>query len=385
MKKALKFEFSGIAGSQSIINTTRFYHGFILSFILLVSCTTTANFRSFGLSEETLMAIDSTCISQIQTGTFPGLAIAVAKDNRKIWSKGYGYADVEKKEIVNSSEHLFRIGSISKTVTASALGRLKEDGKINLDIPIVHYFKDCPEDKKNITLRQLGGHQAGIRHYSGVEFFSNLHYQNVKDALPVFIYDSLLFSPGLKYSYTTYGWTLISAVMEDATGEVFPVIVGKEISEPLRLTDLKPDHIDSTHFKRVQFYELQQGRLVPSPKVDNSNKWAGGGFLCSAEDLAKFGWAHTVSGLLKEKTLLELTTPQQLSNGESTNYGIGFRTGEDAQGRKWYGHSGGSVGGTSMLLIYPEEKLAVVTLVNLGSAAMNDLAWKIADLIRKEK
>ncbi len=213
---------------------------------------------------------------------------------------------------------------------------------------------------------------------------SNIRYENPKAALEVFIHDDLLFDPGTKYSYTTYGWTLLSAVMSEAVDQEFLSIIREEVAKPLALADLKPDHPDSIHYDRVRFYEWYKGNAIESPDVDNSNKWAGGGFLCTADDLARFGTAMASPGFLKKKTLEEFTTPQKLPDGESTHYGIGVGIGTDSEGRLWYGHSGGSVGGTSMMLIYPDEKLVVVTQVNMGRAEMDKLAWKIAQVVRED-
>jgi CubicO group peptidase (beta-lactamase class C family) len=137
---------------------------------------------------------------------------------------------------------------------------------------------------------------------------------------------------------------------------------------------------------RVKFYSRQDGQLIEGPYVNNSNKWAGGGLLCSISDLIRFGQNLLPRReYLKAETLAEFTTSQVTRDGELTGYGMGFSTREDTLGRRWFGHSGGSVGGTSMLLVYPEEELVIVTLVNLTSAEMDDLAWKIADLLREEK
>lgn len=351
--------------------------------LILPSCSSSKNFQAVSLSDQTIHLMDSVCMENLHQEHYPGLAIAVARDGKIIWQKGFGYADLELKKAVDPAEHLFRIGSVSKTVTASALARLTEKGFVKLDTPIEEYYKECPADKKNITLRQLGGHQSGIRHYLDAEFFSNIHYPHVEEALDVFVNDKLLFPPGTKYSYSTYGWSFLSAVMEDAVDKPFLQVIHEEVRQPLKISDLKADQIDSIHFNRVQFYEFKDGNHSISPAVDNSNKWAGGGFLCSAEDLARFGIALSSAGFLQQKTLLEFTTPQSLANGEKTNYGIGFSTGTDKDSISWYGHSGGSVGGTSMLLIYPQEKIVVVTLVNLSSANMKGLAWTIAEMVRK--
>jgi serine beta-lactamase-like protein LACTB len=250
--------------------------------ILLSSCGSTKNFTSLDLDSQTIHSIDSICLLQLNNEHYPGLAIAVAEKGNKVWSKGYGYSNLEIKLPVDARDDLFRIGSISKTVTACALAHLKERNIVSLDVPISNYYHECPPDKDSITLRQLGGHQAGIRHYAGLEFLSNVHYTTIKEAMEVFIHDTLLFEPGTKYNYSTYGWTLISEVMQDASGTPFTEIIRDEVSRPLKLSDLKPDISDSIHFQRVQFYEFQNGQHSISPHVDLSNKWAGGGFLCSA-------------------------------------------------------------------------------------------------------
>jgi CubicO group peptidase (beta-lactamase class C family) len=214
---------------------------------------------------------------------------------------------------------------------------------------------------------------------------SNLHYQDAIAPLEVFIHDTLLCHPNEKFNYSTYGWTLISVVMELGMHKPFLQIIEDEISTPLGLTQLKADLVDSVNYARVTFYEYQDGQHIQSPQVDLSNKWAGGGFICSAEDLAQFGLALVEQGYLTDQTITTLTSSQSTFFGEKTNYGIGFGSGVDKQSNHWFGHSGGSLGGTSMMLIYPELDLVVITLVNLSGAKMADLAWKIAALVQADQ
>lgn len=328
------------------------------------------------------LRIDSLCRAQSDSAGYPGLAIAVARGKRIVYKKGYGYADVENQVPVDPDQHLFRIGSISKTITASALARLVARQRIDLDTPISRYLTGVPADKDSLTLRQVAGHLAGIRHYHGAEFMSSIHYPDVIAPLEVFMHDSLLCSPGSKYNYSTYGYTLVSAVMQEALHEPFLRILDDEVIRPLHLTDLRADQVDSTRYDRPVYYGKRFGVFVPEPPVDNSNKWAGGGLLCTADDLARYGLAHVRGHYIPRRTLKEFTTSQQTQDGTPTNYGIGFAVGKDKAGRPWFGHAGGSVGGTSMLLMYPDEDLVVVTLVNLSAAKMNDLAWRIADIVR---
>lgn len=310
---------------------------------------------------------------------FPGIAVAVAVKGKLVWSEGFGYADIARKASVEPHRHLFRIGSISKPLTATGLALLYQQGKIDLDVPIQTYVPSFPEKSHPITLRQLGGHLAGIRHYKGREFLSDKKYETVLEGLDIFKDDPLLHEPGTKYAYSSYGWNLISAAMESASGEEFLSYMEKRVFEPLKLNHTYAEHMDREYKNRVSFYELENDQLELSPYVDNSYKWAGGGFIATAEDLIRFGNAHLKPGFLNEEAWLTFTKSQTDNNGKMINYGIGWRSGQDNKNRNWFGHSGGSVGGTSFLAIYPEKELVVVTLVNLSSAKLNNLPFRIAN------
>ena len=146
----------------------------------------------------------------------PGASVTVMVDGRIVWSEGFGYADLELGTPVRAGLTKFRIGSVSKPLTAAALGVLVDQGKIDLDAPIQTYVPDFPEKRGPVTLRLLAGHLAGIRHYRGAEFLSSTNYETVAEGLAIFAADTLLFAPGSAYSYSSYGWNLISAAIENA-------------------------------------------------------------------------------------------------------------------------------------------------------------------------
>ena len=310
---------------------------------------------------------------------FPGVAVTVAQKGKVVWSEGFGYANISTKEPVNPATSLFRIGSISKPLTAAALIKLVEAKKIDLDVPIQTYVPAFPEKKYSISLRQLAGHLAGIRHYRGLEFMSQKKYETVGEGLDIFKDDELINEPGTKYAYSSYGWNLISAAIENAAGEDFLSFMQSTVFDPLKLSNTHPDHADREQANRVHFYLINNNEIQEAPYVDNSYKWAGGGFLSTSEDLIRFAHGHIYGDYLADGSLETLTTSQKTKAGKSINYGLGWRSGEDKKGRKWFGHSGGSVGGTSYLLIFPEEELVVVTLVNLSSARLNNLPFRIAE------
>ena len=151
----------------------------------------------------------------------PGLSVAVAMDGKIVWSEGFGYADLEAKKAVVPTTR-FRIGSVSKPLTAAGLVLLVQRGQLDLDAPVQKYISDFPVKPEGvITTRLVAGHLAGIRHYRGSETHLNRPFANVREGLKLFESDPLLSPPGTKYNYSTYGWSLVSAVMESAVHRDF--------------------------------------------------------------------------------------------------------------------------------------------------------------------
>ena len=117
--------------------------------------------------------------------TVPGISVAIAGKDGVIWSKGFGWADIENR-VAMSTRTKMRIGSVAKPFTAAALMRLYDQGKIELDIDVRTYVPAWPEKHASITLRQLASHTSGIRHYENDEFMSNRKYPTVIDSLDIF-------------------------------------------------------------------------------------------------------------------------------------------------------------------------------------------------------
>ena len=321
-----------------------------------------------------------------QQNHFPGMAIAVAVKGKIVWSEGFGYADLEKEARIDPFNSKFRVGSISKSFTSAALGRLYDAGRVDMNVPIQNYVPYFPEKKYPVTLKNLAGHVAGIRHYKGSEFLSNRHYETVREGLTIFQDDPLIFKPGQKYAYSSYGWNLISAAIEGASRKDFLSYMNKAVFTPLKMKNSVADNSKKNISNRVRFYQLNDdNEIVDCPVVDNSYKWAGGGFLSTAEDIIKFAHAFSRPGYLSATTLDKWTASQRTTNGKLTNYGIGWRSGTDQFGHSWYGHTGGSVGGTSNMLIYPEHETVVIVLINLSSAQMDEMAYKIGNEFIKAK
>jgi serine beta-lactamase-like protein LACTB len=313
-----------------------------------------------------------------------GLVISVGKSGGIVWSKGFGFADVE--QLVSSDPALtrYRVGSTAKSMTAMAVGQLYESGRLDLDAPIQQYVPDFPEKESVITTRMLAGHLAGIRHYKDDEFLSDVAYRSVTQALTVFADDPLQVTPGSEFLYSTYGFNLISAVVEGAAEQDFLDYMTVNVFEPTRMTRTTADKVRPIISHRSRYYTQEDGDLVNTPWVDNSNKWAGGGFLSTSEDLVRFGLAHLSDEYLEIETIKMMWTSQSTLDGEDTGYGIGWSIGSDEKARNVIRHGGGSVGGITELRIYPSEKVVVAIITNTSPADLRLLADEIAEIFLNE-
>ena len=150
--------------------------------------------------------------------------------------------------------------------------------------------------------------------------------------------------------------------------------MSRHVFKPLGMTHTAPDKNDSLIPNRTRFYDrTDSGQFVLSPTVDNSYKWAGGGFLSTAEDLVKFGSAHLSPGHLKAATLELLFTPQHTTSGEATPYGIGWFIATDTLGHRYAYHGGGSVGGTTAFGVDRDSRVVIALVTNLTDARLAPL------------
>jgi CubicO group peptidase (beta-lactamase class C family) len=302
----------------------------------------------------------------------PGASVCVMREGRIVWSRGFGLADLEQGVPV-TPETRFRIGSVSKALTSVAIGRLVEEGRLDLDSTVQRYVPGFPVKRYPITVRQVAGHLAGIRHYLPGEFENREHYPTLTQGLTIFAGDSLMFEPGTQFSYSSYGYNLLGAIIEGASGRSYLQYMAEAALVPAGMTHTSPEHPDSIIPKRGRYYTRADstGPVVNAPFVDNTYKWPSGGYVSTAEDLARFGTLLLRGELLRPATLGQLWTSMRTSDGKATEYGIGWTVEQDSLGRRRVRHSGGSVGGTAHLIIYPDDELVVALLVNSDYTFVN--------------
>lgn len=326
--------------------------------------------------------VDSLRISQ----NIPGISVCVANKDKILWAKGFGYADLENRSPV-TIQSVFRVGSVSKVLTSLAVGRLYEQGKLDLDAPIQKYLPDFPQKKYSFTARQLAAHIAGIRHYSNNDPIAYpKRYNSVKEGLSIFSDDSLLFKPGTASNYSTYGYSLLSAVVESVAGVDFLSYMRDSIFRPLNMHHTTADYNDSIIKGRVRFYENRNGGVVNAALVDNSYKWAGGGFLSTPVDLANMIRALLNHKLLGKSSTDVLFTEQSLENGNSTHVGIGWRINETKSAVKFIHHGGLIDGGRTFVLFFPESGYTFTIAANTSAAKLNiDEAITVLEFFTKRK
>uniref|UniRef100_A0AC34G5R4 Beta-lactamase-related domain-containing protein n=1 Tax=Panagrolaimus sp. ES5 TaxID=591445 RepID=A0AC34G5R4_9BILA len=205
----------------------------------------------------------------------PGVSVGITVNGKSVWKNGVGYADIEQNVKCNGKT-VMRIASISKSVTAVMAAKLVEDGKLDVDAPIQKYLENFPKktfDGKPvvITSRQLMSHTS------------------VADSLEIFQHDDLEAEPGSKFVYTTFGYSLLSHVMEKAADKEFGALL-YDLTTQLGMINTQLDRNLEVVPNRSRFYRNNKnGKLENVPEVNNSYKWAGGGLLSDVGDLLTLG------------------------------------------------------------------------------------------------
>jgi len=337
---------------------------------------------------DAVLAKDSSLAGQAHTlmqaffdaGDTPGLAVSVGLNGTIIWSEGFGHADLEQLVKVDPARSKLRIGSVIKPMTAHAVAQLVQAGKLDLEAPVQTYVPGFPQKRGPITTRQLLGHLSGIRHYRGEEFLNRDHYKSVTEGLVIFQDDPLVHMPGDSYLYSSYGYNLISAVIEGASGQTYLEYMSANVFGPMGMDSTVPDILAQVIPGRGRYYYKDEGLLLNTPEVDNSYKWASGGVIGTAEDLVRFGFAQLDKNPVIDTVHSTFWVAQTTNAGEQTHYGLGWIIKTDAKGRQWIGHGGGSVGGTTQFWIHPDSGLVIAMISNLSDFKYEDILISLADV-----
>ena len=340
-----------------------------LGLLVPVLCLLVSLLPAADLDKTAAERIDKTLEGELEKQELVGAALGIIVDGEVAYLKGYGLADRENK-IPVTRKTLFRWASISKCLTSVAAMQLYEKGLLDLGRDVRSYTPEFPDKKARITSRDLLCHQGGIVHYSNGKVIRTRRqydaphpFESVVLALDTFRESPLVNQPGEKFSYTTHGFILLSAVIERAGKERFASQVETRISRPLGMTTLQPDYQWKDIPHRAVGYRKKKKVVVPSTDTDVSWKLGGGGFISNIDDLALFAKGLINGKLVKPKTEKLMWTPQKLKNSKSTTYGYGFNikgTGKELQ----VAHNGGQEKTRTRMVLFPGKRTGVVVMSN---------------------
>jgi serine beta-lactamase-like protein LACTB, mitochondrial len=358
----------------------------IAGIFFFASTAPAARAQDHELSPERRTRIEAAVSKFMASTHVPGLSVAIVENGEYEWADGFGLADLENN--APASEHtLYRLASISKPLTATAAMQLWERGKLDLDAPVQKYCPAFPEKPWPITTRQVMGHLAGIRHYKSgsqddLEVGNTKHFDHpIQAGLDFFKNDALLSEPGKTFHYSTQGYTLVGCVIEGASGAQYVDFMRQNVFMPAGMDHTLADNRFNIIPYRTRFYQkTESGTVQNADFLDSSYKIPGGGWLSSAEDMARFEVAILNDKLIKRATRDLMWTPLKPSDGSKDGYALGWGNG-DADGIADVGHTGGQQGTATAFVIAPTQGAGVVVLTNMEGAGPNDLAVEILKVL----
>ena len=332
----------------------------ILFSLSVLLCISPLSAQQKSLPLEKRAAIEKAVASFMSANSIPGLSAAVVLEGEPRWSQGFGMADLENSSPATSST-LFRLGSVSKPISATAVLQLWERGKLDLDAPVQKYCPEFPQKEWPITTRELLGHLGGIRHYhpdgkGDVPEDSARHFASMQESLQIFASDPLIAKPGTEFNYSTYGYTVVGCVMEGAASEKFTDYVRKNIFQPAGMEQTRDDDFFTVIPHRTRWYHKDKSGIVRNAGVlDSSYKIPGGGIISSADDMGRFEAAILGDKLLQHATRDLMWTSLKTAEGKQTGYGLGWGI-LDKFGLHILAHTGGQQGTSTAFAVVPDRR-----------------------------
>ncbi|HYC93090.1 MAG TPA: serine hydrolase [Thermoanaerobaculia bacterium] len=328
--------------------------------------------------EDKVRAFEQYVEAAMKAQQMPGLSVAVMHGDFR-WSRGFGFADLEN-QVPARAESSYRMGSVSKPFTAVAVLKLVEEGKIDLDAEVQTYVPYFPKKSKPVTVRQLLAHQGGISHYRDYNKEGRIREpKNTREALAIFQDFDLVNEPGTAFSYSSYGYNLLGAVIEGASGKSYGDYLTENVWKPLGMTATRMDDPRALVPHRVTGYVLENGQLQRSEYIDISSRFGGGGTRSTVDDMIRFIDGIAAGKVLKNDTRNAAWTMQPTRDGRFTRYGLGF--GILVRNGRWIvAHTGAQQETRTNLVIVPAERFAFAVASNFEDADLSVFEDKLLEL-----
>lgn len=325
--------------------------------------------------------LDSLMNQYHQDNRFSG-TILVAEKGRVLYKKGFGKANAEW-DIPNTTKTKFRIGSVTKQFTAMLVLQLVNEGKIRLDAKITDYVPDYPvKNGSKITIHHLLSHTSGLPHYAGIpDFFVNKSRQSYRheDFIKLFSSLDLLFEPGERYSYSSFGYYLLGYILERVSGKTYSALLRERILTPLKMHDTGVDEHIPLLSNRAAGYEQSIDGLRNAEYRDMTTALATGDMYSTVEDYLIWERALYTDKLLPASLKKLLYTPH------TPNYGYGWVL-EKIQGQRneeipVFMHTGGTNGFVSLAVRVPSEEKLVVMMANVSPTFNTEIINEIYNVL----
>ncbi len=309
----------------------------------------------------------------MMTSFTPGTSVCVSVDGDIVWSEGLGVASKELNAPA-TRETKFRIGSSSQLFTTFLIAKMQEEGLLDLDSSFYDYIPEFPKKDFDFTLRMLAVQVAGFPESSPSELLQqDSKLRTLKDYISKHENDPLVYEPNTYYFRSDYSLALLGILAEDLTKKSYASLVRETILDTLKLENTMIDNKMIIIPNRSDAYHRDYiARLINAPTVNLAPVAPAAGFLSTADDLNKAARQILAPGFFSQESIDLFQKPYELSTGQQLNSSFGWLATVDRDGRKLLGQIGSTIGGTSVIVVYPEEKLVVSVCSNLGDE-MNEL------------
>jgi D-alanyl-D-alanine carboxypeptidase len=316
--------------------------------------------------------IDDYLKAQMRWERMPGLSIVVVRDGKILRAGGYGFSNLET-DTQAGADTVYKMGSLSKQLLAAGLLVLVQDGKVGLDDPINKYLPDVPEAWNRITVRNLLTHTSGIARDSPA--FDPLKLQSDDEVVRAVYSQPLQFSPGSRFAYSNLNYYCVAEIIQKASGIPWLDFIASRIFAPAGLTSTRTTTAADIVPHRASGYETSGGR------IKNADIWIAlrpsGAFLSTVLDLAKWDKALDSGKILNAATRDQMWTPVRLTDGTTYGYGFGWFL-DEVNGHRRVRHSGGVPGFVCEMEKFPDDRLTVIVMANIGNRDLEDMAVHVA-------
>ena len=327
---------------------------------------------------------DDTSVSNRVETALPehiGAAVLVIDKGEVIFREAFGLADVENNTPVSPQTN-FRIASVTKQFTATAIMLLVDRDRVSLDDTLDQYFPGFPDYGQRITVRHLLNHTSGLPDYEDLIPEDTTLQVYDRDALKIMLdTDRPLFEPGSRYKYSNTGYALLTLIVEQTAEQPFQDFVRDRIFKPCRMErSVVFVHGLNEVPHRAFGHTKKDGAWVRDDQSVTSAVLGDGGVYSSIDDLARWVRALHAERLLTSKSYKAMYTPPKIDDG-NTVYGFGWRI-DTYKGETRYHHTGSTRGFTLCLQRFPDRNAAVIVLINNSiDGKMTPVADRIAGAV----